>query len=359
MIYAAAGYRVRPPGEPRANPSGRWVGKFGGAGMLCALMLMPYALRAQDDLSVCSLTGLWVEEDNCVSTRFVGDGFTWQATGTQTLAFDASCQEIYRVLIWRDTDIVYNGCVEASLTIPGMDSEGHYRLQVVASAAKVVQGEGVPRSQTLSFRGLMTTENRPVLRTIRQESTRSLLFIGDSILLGVAIRGREKAPLERNDVRSAFPEAVSGELDAQPVRWGFAGMGLGEAVDLFVHYPEARWWESFGPPQAVIINMGANDRMLSQRAYIALLGRLIDHIKRAFPKAPIILTNFYRMKPNRLAALTRLAQRDTEKRTRVFDARAYILGYTDNGVHPDIKSHAAMARAFSRYLQLQVKGNVQ
>ena len=77
---------------------------------------------------------------------------------------------------------------------------------------------------------------------------------------------------------------------------------------------------------------------------------LLNVIFGTYPKTKVVLLNFCRMTPNRLPVLKELARSYPEGWVTCFDARPYLVGYSDEGVHPDAESHRLLADALYDYV---------
>jgi hypothetical protein len=103
------------------------------------------------------------------------------------------------------------------------------------------------------------------------------------------------------------------------------------------------------PVDLVLINLGANKRQEDNAHFFGDMKHLVDLIRTRHGGVRIVLLNFFRMTPNRLPGLLALAKLYPHD-VFVFDARPYLLGYSDGGVHPDVVSHRKLADALADYV---------
>lgn len=160
-------------------------------------------------------------------------------------------------------------------------------------------------------------------------------IIGDSIARGEGLT--EHA--EDQDPSIAFPALLSEELKLEIHVKGWPGAMAGQIASTYAEKLGEIDSEKVGHPDLIFINLGANHRHHSSREYEKQMHQLLAVVSHSHPDSRIVLLNFFRMRPNRLPSLERLAARFPANMVIVWDVRATLVGYVDYGIHPDKESH--------------------
>ena len=181
--------------------------------------------------------------------------------------------------------------------------------------------------------------------------TLDLEFIGDSVVAGHVIHGRHDDVLTTSDCRFTFAHRLAESLAGRRSILGFPGarlMSMTERLET-LGYGEGMLGDV--SPHAVVVNVGANDRTLSNAEYLNGMRDLIAYIRAKRPTARIVLLDFFRMRPNRGKLLRALARESADWDVYAFDTRPYLVGYSDLGVHPDVASHKRLSAALETLIR--------
>lgn len=182
------------------------------------------------------------------------------------------------------------------------------------------------------------------------ERRQLLEFIGDSITAGACILGRSGCPEQDSDPRLTYAFRLAERLGIPYRIRAVPGERIEGMVRQFAAQPAPGSTPLAEIPALVLINIGANDRTMDEKEYRAGMSDLLREVLAAYPGTRVVLLNFHRMIPNRWPVLTTLAQAHSDGSVVCFDARPYLVGYSDGGVHPDVESHRLLADALHDWI---------
>ncbi len=198
----------------------------------------------------------------------------------------------------------------------------------------------------LRFEGLSLGDNA-VLEATPANNGILLDFVGDSITAGVAISGRSGTWAQNSNASLTYAFRLAERLGSRYRVRAFPGCGCGDIADKFSLFQKGIPLSTNEQPDIVFVNVAANDREKGTPRYRNQMRNLLDVIIGTYPKARIVLLNFCRMTPNRLPVLEELAKAYPNGKVSCFDARPYLVGYSDEGVHPDAESHRRLSYALA------------
>lgn len=186
-------------------------------------------------------------------------------------------------------------------------------------------------------------------------------FLGDSITSGDDICGRSGDPLIDADATATFAFLLVERINCSYRIRGIPGVGAYEVGDWLPQYKPGIPLLDNRPVDLVVINLGANKREDRDVRFVADTRRLVDKVRSRDHGVKTILMNFFRMTPDRMPDLVALAK-EYPGDVYVFDARPYLVGYSDGSVHPNKESHRRLATSLEPFVQFvfgHVPGGIQ
>lgn len=206
------------------------------------------------------------------------------------------------------------------------------------------------------FQGLTLDEGAALIPMPETRGGVLLDFTGDSITVGECIAGRSGSWVENSNATLTYAFQLAEKLHARYRMRAFAGARCDALADRFVYFRKSVPLAAHEAPDIVFVNIGANDRAREATQYRAELHNFLEVIFKTYPKARVVLLNFCRMTPNRLPVLKELSAAYPSGAVTCFDARPYLVGYSDKGVHPDVESHRRLAEALAEYVTKELLG---
>lgn len=314
--------------------------------LVLATASAPAAQVAPDD-GRFRYDGAWYAAASNGFQGVAGSRLRFRCTGSLQAQFSTppEVQAIVRILV--DHQPVYVGPCSGPLAIEATGSGSLVELGVMAAHHSGNWRIGLPPGVVWS--GLVPRDGASLLPAPAPSFHRPLIWVGDSIMTGVAIHGRH-GPVEARDQASlAFPWLVADRLDAASILIARSGASVRELAECWRERQPARPATASAAP-LVMINAGANDIRTPVPVFQQQYQELLDAIRQCHPDATFVLLNFFRSRPNRIDTLRRLVAADREGRTHFLDVHRHITGYADRGVHPDQASHAALALALEDWI---------
>ena len=300
--------------------------------------------------------GAWQKEPDGCWTIDPGSQIRFALQGSARLKLHAQPPGAIRVAVWQNNRTVWQGIPDGhGVELNGGESGAVCSILYLAVKPQSPSPESSrPPPPPLVFLGV-EAEPDCLLRPPPDLPGKPVLeFIGDSILAGAYIQGRSENWELDSDARLAFPFLLADRLQTPYRLCALPGQRLSESIRRISSPTDPLFPPDSRSPGLVLINIGANERTLSDREYLAGMRTLIRSVLAARPEARVILLNFHRMTPDRWPALQQLARSTPHGRVLCFDARACLTGYSDNGIHPDAASHQQLADALSAWLQQSV-----
>ena len=310
----------------------------------------PMANRVPADAPGFRYLGAWQETAAGRRTIHPGSQVRFCLSGGARLALQPGQPEGIRVAIRREGVEVWRGRLGSG--VPPIDGgEQGAEFSVVYLAARHPRFDpALPDAEVaaLEFHGLDLDEGGQLEDLLDQPGHFRMDFIGDSITAGFGILGRSAVWDRDFDASLTYSFKLAEMLAADYRIWAFGGATGGQLV---VQLPRVPAETSSNHPGVVFINVGANNRSTSSTHYRAMMKQLLARVFEAQPQTRVVLLNFFRMTPNRLPILRELAKTYPPGAVRCFDARAYLVGYSDGGVHPDAESHGRLACALAAFVR--------
>ena len=301
--------------------------------------------------------GKWREAEENHATIQPGSQVRFRLVGAAHLDVQPGATDELSVLLRKDGAPIWKGVLATNgLEVDGGSTGGNFSLVYLAARRPQIyplDSEAAPA--TLRFRGLWLHGDARLEELPEMAPALRVDFVGDSITVGASIAGRTNDWHLNFDASLTFSFQLAEVLSADYRIWAFGGARGG---DLLSRLPRQLGEISENVPRIVFINVGANNRSLPEDAYGQLMRQLVDASRAASPQAKVVLLNFFRMTPNRLPSLRKLSETYPRGTVTCFDARPYLVGYSDGGVHPDPESHARLARALADWTRREFTSTV-
>ena len=315
-----------------------------------AVPAQPMANRLPADAPGFRYLGAWQEIAAGRRTIHPGSQVRFCLRGGARLALQPGQPEGIMVAIrWEGAD-VWRGRLGSG--VPSIDGgEQGAEFSVVYLAARQPRFDpALPDAEVaeLEFHGLVLDEGGQLGDLPDQPGHFRMDFIGDSITVGDSILGRSAVWDRDFDASLTYSFKLAEMLAADYRIWAFGGARGGQIIS---QLPALQAETRGAHPRLTFINVGANNRSTNPTHYRAMMSQLMDQVFEAHPQTRIVLLNFFRMTPNRLPILRELAKTYPPGAVRCFDARAYLVGYSDGGVHPDAESHGRLACALAAFVR--------
>lgn len=298
-----------------------------------------------DDPSI-TLTGAWQRDGAAMMTPYPGSGIRFRLAGQARLRLEASADSVkVRISSGRGTEFsgVWSNHV---YELDAGDEPANFDVTFVAASE---EGFYQTNASRLLFGGIELQAGAELNAQNPPSTSLRLAFIGDSITAGAVIHGREGEWHKNSDASSAFPFLLAQQLDAGYSQRGFPGAQLHELISVAPFFCEDVPLDPAAPYGWVIVNAGANDRRLAPHEYANKMKQLVERIRASYPGARVLLLNFFRMTPARLPDLQKVARDFPDGEVMCFDARPYLVDYTDGHVHPGPESNRRLAAALADY----------
>ena len=303
-----------------------------------------------DDAS-CEYVGAWQRRERDTWTIYPGSQMRFALRGRARLALRSGLPATLRVDVRRAGQVVWDERVDqADVALDGGTSAVPFTVTFLCAAADGFDASRPDAAGAelhvlgLTLQGDAALSQPPPLRQARIE------FVGDSIAGGVVILGREGTWERNSNVALTYGFLVGEKLQVPCRIRAYPGSGCAGIAGRYRFFRSGIPLDTNAPPDMVVVNTGANDREQEAVSYREQMRALVDTILGMYPAARVVLLNFCRMTPNRLPALRELARGYPGGRVSAFDARPYLVGYSDEGVHPDVESHRRLAEALAAYI---------
>lgn len=319
---------------------------IGLAVVLWAMCPTADAAPVPADDSAFRYFGNWREAGENHATIQPGSQVRFRLVGAAHLDVQPGATDELSILLRKNGEPIWKGVLATNgLEVDGGSTGGDFSLSYLGARHPQIDpldSEAAPA--TLRFRGLWLHGDARLEELPEMAPALRVDFVGDSITVGASIAGRTNDWHLNFDASCTYSFQLAEALSADYRIWAFGGARGG---DLLAYLPRQMAETSEDAPEIVFINVGANNRSLTEGAYGQLMRLLVDAVRATFPQTRVVLLNFFRMTPNRLPSLRKLSQTYPPGTVRCFDARPYLVGYSDGGVHPDPESHAQLARALA------------
>jgi len=296
--------------------------------------------------------GDWRLMTTTMATGFAGSQVRFDLTGKARLRVVPPASSAIRLVVKNGEDVVWNDLLTTGvIDLDGGTAGSTFTVIHAASNAGQFDPAKPPESSLLRFAGCELAPDAELSPPVTSRTGPVLAFIGDSITAGVRIRGRQGHWSTNSDATRTYAFGLVENEQSRYLMWGIPGAIIETFIALF---ERDRPPPVFAPPDLVFINLGANQRNDSARHYREKMRTLLQGILRIYPQSRIVLLNFMRMTPNRLPELKALANEFPNGKVRVFDARPFLVGYADSGVHPDEKSHRRLSAALAPLVKVKL-----
>ncbi len=200
-------------------------------------------------------------------------------------------------------------------------------------------------------RGLTLLGNATLLQASRPAGGLRLEFFGDSITFGVSIVPTTPQYPVPTDGTRTFGFLTAAALGSEFRVRGYPGASIYDLPERLTNFMAGVALEPIPDPDYFFLNLGANDKNLSDEAYRAWLLEDLREIRQQFPASRIVVLNFFCQVPDRRAAILQTIGGSGLERVLFFNARTNLVGFTDNNLHPNAASHAALAGALVKWLR--------
>jgi len=176
-------------------------------------------------------------------------------------------------------------------------------------------------------------------------------FIGDSITAGLCLSGVSPSRIQDADASQTYAFRLAEKLQSQYRIRAFPGDGFEDLVGKFPYFRKGVPLSVDETPALLFVNIGANERLKDKMSYRSGARNLLNAIFKMYPDTRVVLLNFYRMTPNRFPILNEVARLYPVGSVTCFDARPFLVGYSDEGIHPDTESHRLLTDALFTYVK--------
>lgn len=297
--------------------------------------------------------GAWQTNSAGPYTVYPGSQVRFSLKGAASLAVRSGMPGTIRAAVLQGGSVVWSGLLDQ--TDIALDAGASTTpLSVVYQAtnkrgfdSSLVDAKGAE----FRFEGLTLRHGAALSEPPQMRREVLLDFVGDSITAGVNILGRSDRWMHDSDASLTYAFQLAESLGVSYRIRAFPGVGCDTIAGKFPFFQKGMPLPANEQPDVVYVNIGANDREETSPHYRTQMQKLLDVILRTYPKTKVVLLNFCRMTPNRLPVLMALAQSYSNGAVSCFDARPYLVGYSDEGVHPDVESHKRLAEALAARLR--------
>ena len=302
--------------------------------------------------------GAWQTNSMGYYTMYPGSQVRFCLKGKARLAVRSGMPGTIRAVVRQGGSVVWDGLLDQTdIEVDGGTSSTPFSVVFVTTNKRGFDCS-LPEATGAEFRfqGL-SLDQYAVLGDVHETRSDILLdFIGDSITVGANILGRSGSWSENSNATLTYGFLLAEGLQARYRIRAFPGSGCDDISDRFPFFQKTVSLPTNEQPDLVFVNIGANNRELENPEYRNQMRTLLDVIFGTYPRTRVVLLNFCRMTPNRLPVLKELAQSYPEGAVSCFDSRPYLVGYSDEGVHPDTESHRKLADALGDYVTRELLG---
>ena len=296
--------------------------------------------------------GAWQTNSTGRFTIYPGSQVCFYLKGKSHLAVRSGLPGTIRAVVRRDGVVAWDGLLgESDIGVDAGTSSVPFSIVFVMTNKRGFD-PSLPDAAGAEFRfqGLTLDDDAALERTSETRKDMLFDFIGDSITAGVDVLGRSGGWAENSDVTLTYAFQLGERLRVGYRIRAFPGAGCDDISDTFPFFRKSMPLPVNPQPGIVFVNIAANDRAKETTHYRAQMRNLLDVIFVTYPKTRVVLLNFCRMTPNRLPVLKELARSFPEGTVSCFDARPYLVGYSDEGVHPDAESHRRLSDALADFV---------
>jgi len=305
------------------------------------------------DSSTFEYLGAWQNMTTHVATAYAGSQFRFALSGKACLRFLPPNHGTLRLKIQKDGNEIWNDVLQTdAIEVDGGEAFSSFSIVYLTSSAMRFDASNPPAASLLQFSGCNLAHDAGIRAPDKTRNGLSLAFIGDSITCGTCILGRQGDWSVHSDATRTYAFRLADALESNYLMWGIPG---GKASSFSGLFGQALSSPSSRPPDLVFINLGANQRIHSEARFREGMRQLARGILLTYPETHIVLLNFMRMTPDRLPMFKSLAREFPVGKVSTFDARPFLVGYADDGVHPDEESHRRLGTALAE----QVKAHMQ
>lgn len=326
----------------------RWILAAGAALLLSASTASHAAVIPIDDLHF-RYSGAWRVTGSNSLHGLAGSSVRFRFAGTVRALVDSPTDTVALVHVSVDHQVVFEGPCNGPLLLRSSQRSSEAEIGVVAARKEGNWRMGTPPGLTWS--GIELQDEAFIEPMPSPGFPRPLVWLGDSIMTGVAIGGRHGGELTHDNAMKAFPWIVAHHIDAPSYLVARPGASVRELSSV--------WRDSLksfptrpGEEPLVIVNSGANDIRTPVPIFQKQFEELLAEIRMECPNSDILLLNFFRSRPDRSDTLIRLTKSTGTSHVQFLDVRRDLTGYSDRGVHPDPASHAALAAELSAWAML-------
>lgn len=301
--------------------------------------------------------GVWHHSEDNITTIYPGSQLRFSLLGHGHVNMDAVEDGNMRVVVKANGTPVWEGAPHGSVDINAPTSTVSFAICYAATGVQGFDPLGKDAGGAeLHFRGI-TLEQGSNLSAIEPCANKVMMeFIGDSITAGVHIHGRAGSGLTNSDACLTYGALLAESLGAGFRIRGYPGVSCETLADRIPYSRKGIPLERDQSIRFVFLDSGANERVKDRETYSIGMRRTVDAVRSTYPGAKVVLLNFFRMTPNRWPALLALARSYPNEEVVCFDARPFLVGYTDEGIHPDVESHRRLAEALAKFMEPMMVG---
>jgi hypothetical protein len=307
----------------------------GGGGSAAVSRSVPASSEAFEFL------GVWQRDGANSVSAYAGSQIRFSLKGKATLLLRSGNPGSVRVCIRRDGKLIWDQpVVTPSVSIDGGLDSTTFSVVYVSSRGGHFDPLSPKVDCWLRFSGCELERGASLGPPVDPRTSPSVMFIGDSITSGGCLLGRGGSWRIISDVTQTYAFLLADKIRAKYQILAIPGGTTTSFLDVFSleSAPSEK-------PCLVVINFGANERTKHRDKYSQQMRNLVHSVLKCYPATHIVLLNFMRMTPNRLPALEDVASEFSDERVSVFDARPFLVNYSDKGIHPDVESHRRLCDA--------------
>jgi len=290
--------------------------------------------------------GAWECDSEDVSTVYGGSQLKLYLSGKARLLFRPGTGRSLMLSVREGKSVIWRGIPpESGLELnSGTTTSCFSVIYVAANRIPAVASSTNCRADEWRISGLLVESGSILVPSPMPLKRLMVEFLGDSITSGDGLCGRSGNPLVDADASLTYAFLLAERLGCSYRIRGYPGASPRIVTDKLVWLDKGRTIKEDLKPDMVFINLGANRRVDSDVQYLSDMKGLVEGIRDQYAGVKIVLMNFFRMTPDRMPVLASLAKKYPGE-VSVFDARPYLVGYSDSGVHPDKESHRRLAAA--------------
>ena len=333
--------------------------ELGGILLLCCLLANGRLEAAGPEVELIPANapafqylGAWQEEGGRWWTIYPGGQVRFHLKGQARLELEPGTSGSVLAAVRKDAEVVWRGLLgPEAVEVDGGESGAVFSIVYLAARNPGFDPAMSNASAAeLRFQGVSLKKDGVLGAPSKIRDEILVDFIGDSITAGVDILGRSEKWEQDSDASLTYAFQLGEKMGARYRIRGFRGENLGDIAPKIHFFRKDIPFSTNELPDIVFVNMGANDREKNEARYREGMRNLLNGVFAGNAHVHVVLLNFYRMTPNRLPTLKELAQSFPRGAVVCFDARPYLVGYSDQGVHPDVQSHRLLADALYAYL---------